>query len=723
MTRVMLLALIVTSAMAVSAAAQTPAWMNPALRPSERATLLVAAMTLDEKIEQIALNTGPNPDLPGCGQRNDTRHIEGIPRLAVPTIRLTNGPIGVAGGDCNPNPPTTALPTALSVAASWDPQASFDWGVIAGQETRNIAHYVFLAPGMNLARIGQNGRNFEYFGEDPYLSGVMAVRQIQGVQQQGVQASAKHFVANEQETGRQTMNTVVDDRTLHEIYLLPFEMAVKDAAVASIMCSYPRIDGLFACESAPLLTEILRKQWGFEGWVMSDRGATHSTAAAIKAGLDLEFNSKATWFTPEKIKAALSAGEITVADLDAMLKRRFTTMFRLGQFDMPFTAFTPVDFKAHAETARTIAERGSVLLKNENNILPLSATSLRSIALIGPSMFAGAAKLPSTGPRGMITVNAPGTVTPMEGLNRVLLKLGSKATVVFNDGKDQAAAAALAARSDVALVMVGDISLEGEDRVNLSLPTVDGVKQEELIAAVAAANPRTIVVLKDGGPILMPWLNLTPAVLEAWYPGQEDGMAVANLLFGVVNPSGKLPLSFPKLEREGPSATAAQWPGEVRDSVRTTTYAEGLRIGYRWYDAQGTQPQFPFGFGLSYTTFTIGKIEVPKKSDGVKPIKVRFTIENTGKREGAEVAQVYVGLPESAGEPPKRLVGFSRVTLAAGAKRTVEVVIDANASSHPMGYWDGHLKNWVIAPGEYRIYVGNSAASAVLSGAVSVSSK
>jgi beta-glucosidase len=694
--------------------------MNPALPAAERARLLVEAMTLDEKIEQIALNTGPNPDLPGCGERRDTRHIEGIARLEVPTIRLTNGPIGVAGGDCNPNPQTTAVPTALLVAASWDRQAAFHWGEIAGIETRNIAHHVFEAPGINMGRVAQAGRNYEYFGEDPFLSGTLAIEEVKAVQQQGTQASIKHFVANEQETDRMSMNTIVDERTLHEIYMLPFEMAVKDSSPASIICSYPKVGGLFACESAPLLTDVLRKQWGFQGYVISDRRAVHSTAAAIKAGLDLEFDSRAAWFTPEKIKAALAAGQITVADLEAMLRRRYIPMFSMGQFDHPVERFTAVDFAAHAETSRLIAEEGSVLLKNEKGALPFDAAALRSIALIGAASFAGSAKLPATGPKGIITVNAPQLITPLQGLKQALKNLNSAATVTYDDGTDLTRAKALAAKSDVAIVMAGDISLEGEDRTNLSLPLIDGVNQEALIAAVAAANARTVVVLKDGGPVLMPWLSQVPAVLEAWYPGQEDGIAVADLLFGVANPSGKLPMTFPKAEREGAVKTAEQYPGVMVNGVRTVTYTEGLEMGYRWYDAHNVAPQFPFGFGLSYTTFTITQLAVTKQADGTKPISVRFVVQNNGTRAGSEVPQVYLSLPSSTGEPPKRLVAFEKVSLAPGEKKAIELTIDPGSSNHPLGYWDSASQKWVTASGLYRISVGNSSAHAVLQETISV---
>ncbi|PWU48541.1 glycosyl hydrolase [Micromonospora globispora] len=720
------LSILLTAVVIAGAAPPSPAsaqelpWMEQTLPPAQRAELLIQAMTLDEKIQQIAMKPVPNTDLPECGFYAGARHVEGIPRLNIPTIRMTNGPIGVGGGDCSPDPQATGVPTELAVAASWDPSASYRWGDIAGSETRSNAHNVFLAPGVNLGRIPNNGRNFEYFGEDPYLAGVMASEQTRGVQRHGVQATAKHFAANEQETQRSTMNTIVDDRTLHELYLLPFEMSIKDAGLAAVMCSYPRINGTFACENRPLLTDVLRDQWGFEGYVMSDRGAPKSTVPAIKAGLDLEFASP-RFFTPDTIKPALAAGQITVADLDGMLKPRYATMFRLGQFDHPVIGFTPIDFATHGAAARQLAEQGSVLLKNEGGVLPLDATKLRSVALIGPQTFAGEAKFPATGPGGFIKVNAPYTVTPEEGLRNTLAGLGSHATVTYHNGTDLAGAAALAARSDVAIVMAGDISLEGVDRANLDLPIQDGVDQEALISAVARVNPRTVVVLKNGGPIVMPWLSQVPSVLEAWYPGQEDGNAVANVLFGVVNPSGKLPITFPKAEREAAASTPEQFPGVDIDGTLTATYSEGLRMGYRWYDATNSAAQFPFGFGLSYTSFAISKLVVtPQTADGTEPIRVAFFVENTGKTAGAQVPQVYLGLPSATGEPPKRLVAFEKVWLNPGQKKLVELTIDPAASNHPLSIWDSGRRQWTVTDGEYQVYVGDSSTNIVLSDSITV---
>lgn len=689
-----------------SLGAQAHPWMNQALTPDERARLLVAAMSLEDKIHQVAMRRVPNDNLPNCGLRNDSRQIQGIPRLDIPTVRMTNGPIGVGGGDCAPDPKATGVPAAIAVAASWNPEISTLWGDIVGAETRGNAHHVFLAPGVNLARVPHNGRNFEYFGEDPYLAGVMAVAQIRAVQGHGVQAVAKHYVANEQETDRQSMNVIVDERTLQELYLLPFEMSIRDAGLAAVMCSYPRINGYFSCEHAALLNGVLRQQWGFDGYVMSDRGATHSVVPAIRSGLDLEFATP-VWFTPERIGEALAANNLAVADLDAMLLRRFRTMFRLGQFDVRFDQFTPIDLTLHANRARAIGEQGVVLLRN-TGVLPLNAAGLRRIAVFGAPRFAGQAKLPATGPRGFITVNVARRVSPVEGLTSTLSATGSGATVTYDQGTDLQRARDVAMAADVAIVMVGDESVEAADRSSLALPEVEGVNQDALIRAVAAANRRTVVVLKTGGAVLMPWLKSVPAVLEAWFPGQEDGSIVADVLFGATNPSGKLPLTFPRRDREAGAATPSQWPGLVTDGGREATYSERLSVGYRWYQATRTAPLFPFGFGLSYTTFAISDIAiVPAKTLG-GPFEVRLRVSNTGRRAGAEVAQVYVELPRASGEPGRRLVQFQRVQLNAGQSQTIGLVVDPASSNHPLSVWDASRHAWVMPSGEYLVYVGNS---------------
>ncbi|HEY8753369.1 MAG TPA: glycoside hydrolase family 3 C-terminal domain-containing protein [Arthrobacter sp.] len=705
-----------------AATAQELPWMNTALSAEQRSDLLIGAMTLDQKIQQIAMKPVANTNITGCDFSAGGRHVEGIPALGIPTLRMTNGPFG--GGDCAVAPTSTGLTSALSVASSFDPAVSTAWGDILGAETRASAHNVLLTPGINLGRVANAGRNFEYFGEDPYLAGVMAVAQVNAVQAHGVQSVAKHFAANEQETGRNTMDTVVDPETMHELYLLPFEMTIQEANLASVMCSYPHLNGVYACENKELLTDWLRDDLGFKGYVMSDRGATHSTAPAIKAGLDLEFASP-KWFTPELIHAALDAGTLTTKDIDQQLARRYGVMFRLGQFDDPINSLTPIDFATNGQRIQDIGEKGSVLLKNDGGALPLKAGSLASVALIGAPTFAGAAKFNSQGPSDAIVVTSPYTVTPEQGLNNALQKLGSNATVTYNNASDIQAAAALAATSDVAVVMVGDISREGVDRSSLALPVRDGVDQNALVAAVVAANPNTVVVLKNGGPVLLPWLAKVPAVLEAWYPAQEDGNIVANLLFGIANPSGKLPMTFPTQEREAAFATPAQFPGIDPDGAGplplTATYSEGLDMGYRWYDSNGVKPTFAFGHGLSYTDFEISKlVATPKTTDGTHPISVSFFVENTGKVAGAEVGQVYLGLPAAANQPPKRLVGFDKVTLNPGEKQRVTVTIDPGAANHPMSVWDAAADAWSTPTGDYTVYVGNSSDNAALQQTITV---
>lgn len=680
--------------------------MDPARPPEDRARLLVVAMTLDEKITQLHGRIGVNPEFP-CG--NSTRHVPGVPRLRIPTMRITNGPAGVGPGDCSPQKPATALPSGLALAASWDPALAYAFGEVAGTETANLATHVFEAPGLNIARVPQNGRNFEYFGEDPYLAGRMAVEQVKAVQSRGVIAMPKHYVANNQETNRFEVDELIDERTLREIYLPAFEMAVRDGGAAAVMCAYPRINGTYACENGHLLTEVLRKEWGFRGYVQSDFGAVHSTAPSILAGTDLEMNT-GEWYNAARINAALGAGAIRVADIDVLLKRRFYAMFRLGQFERPLVE-TPIDAVGHGRVARSIAEQSAVLLRNDGGLLPLDASVVRSIALIGPSAHARDAK---TGGEGSSRVVPLYTVTPMQGLRNVLTELRSTATVTYHDGAVLPAAAALAASSDIAIVMVGDTLTEGADRPNLSLPG----NQDALVSAVAAANPRTIVVLKNGGPVLMPWLGQVRAVLQAWYPGSEDGNAVAGLLLGVSNPSGKLPITFPRTESDVPARTTAQWPGVPVNGVATATYSEGLQVGYRWYDAQNIKPLFPFGFGLSYTTFSLSHLETaPAVTDGTTPIRVEFWLENTGRRAGAEVPQVYLGLPSTTGEPPKRLVGFKKVWLDPGERTKVTLMIDPDATNRPLSYWESELGDWAVANGTYKVYLGSSAGHIAATGA------
>jgi beta-glucosidase len=711
--------------------AQDVPWIHTEPTPAQRTARLLGAMTTAEKFEQIVGAPGVVPDFPQC---YGTRHVPGIPRLRIPTLRVTNGPVGIGASDCKAQP-ATALPSGMAVAASFDTAVATQMGDVIGAEARALALQVVEGPGLNLARVPQGGRNFEYFGEDPFLTGTMGVAEIRAIQGHGVIAMAKHFVANDQESNRTTVNETIADRVLHELYLLPFEMAVKDGKVASVMCSYNAVNGPHECEDRHHLTDVLRGEWGFSGYVQSDFFAVHSTAPTLLAGMDHEMPgsrdgnpANGPWFTPERLQAALDAHAITIADIDTALARRYQQMFRLGIFDQRIVQ-APIDATRDGSIARSIGEAAAVLLKNRDHLLPLDAKALHSVALIGKVEYATKAVAGCC--NGSSDVLPLYTVTPIDGVKQVLASLGSTATatlaVVAKDNGNLADAVALARSADVVVVLAGTLSDEGRDRPDIDL----GDGQDAMIAAVAAANPRTVVVLKDNASVLLPWIDQVPAVLETWFPGQEDGDIAARLLCGVVTPSGKLPVTFPRRGGDLPANTARQWPGVApqgnavsasrNDNGPAVEYSEGLQIGYRWYQARRITPQFPFGFGLSYTTFRLSQFAVtPRESDGAHPIIVQFVVENTGHRRGAEVPQLYLGLPDSAGEPRERLVAFDKVWLEPGTKRVIRLVIDPRASNHPLSWWDTKAQKWVVGDGQYRVSVGTSSADIVFADTVRV---
>jgi beta-glucosidase len=772
------------------AGAQSLPWMNTSLKPAQRATLLVNAMTLAEKQQQLVGNQPEMvPELPQC---RGARHVRGIASLGIPTLRITNGPVGIGQNDCvdpsvvgfaaftHPSSAkATALPSATAVAASFDPEMARVFGEVVGTEANNLALHVFEAPGVNLGRNPILGRNFEYFGEDPFLAGTMAVSEIKAVQAKGVIAMAKHIAANEQETNRmKLLQTTVDRRTLHELYLLPFEMAVKDGQVASIMCAYNFVNGFQSCESKELLTDVLRDQWGFEGYVQSDFFAVRTTAPSMRAGLDHLMPFPAPHWSVAELNAALAAGTLPLADLDQALLRRYTQMFRLGIFERQPLVQKPIDFAAGGVKARAIGVESGVLLQNDNRVLPFDAKTVRNLVLIGKATQVYAQQAVAGGVMVGQPMGAGGgssdvvpsyTVSPRDGLKNVLAALGNPAATVTlitvkDDNSDLEAAKAAAAAADAVVIMAGTISEEGADRATFATATGDTVtalgdgldwyvarpsalstttsnapgnsNTVAMIKGILAATSKTgksmagktALVLKDNAGVAMDPALLGPAgpaILEVWFPGQEDGHIVADLLFGVVNPSGKLPFTFPKVGQgflDWVRADAALFPG-VRNAAGQpeVTYKEGLQVGYRWYDAKGISPAFPFGHGLSYTTFALSQLEVtPRVSDGTHPIKVRFFVENIGSRQGAEVPQVYLSLPSSLGEPPKRLVGFEKVRLDPGEKKRIEISIDPKASNHPLGYWDSGAQDWAIADGQYGVYVANSSLNVLLSDAVTV---
>lgn len=665
-------------------------WMNRSLSPQERAELLVHQMTLDEKILEIHM----------VDVRQHPREIPGIERLGIPMFKITNGSVGAGPGDSPTRQPATALPSALSLAATWDPDLAGVYGEIAAQESALRGEWLLEAPGLNIARVPQNGRNFEYFGEDPYLASRLVVPEVQSIQQQKIISEPKHYAANNQETDRKTINEVIDERTLREIYLPAFEAAVREGEAGAIMCAYPSVNGQFGCENFHLLKDILRGEWGFKGFVQSDYTATHSTIPAAQAGLDLAMKHDSHY--DSDMKDAVTKGQLPESVVDTMLIRRFAQMFRFGLFDQP-PATGPIPQEKNGAQARLIGEQGAVLLKNSDHLLPLEAKTVHSIAVIGP--YAGAALTGGTGSSAVLAIY---TVTPVDGIKN---RAGSAVQVSYSDGSDVAAATALAKSSDIAVVMAGNKDGEGHDRPNLSLPN----NQDELISSVAAANAHTIVVLKTGGPVLMPWLDKVPAVLEAWYPGEEDGNIVADLLFGNANPSGKLPLTFPKAEGDVPAHTPQQYPGVNG----VATYSEGLQVGYRWYDAQDITPLFPFGYGLSYTSFSFANLSAPKQIQSGKQVIVSVDVKNTGKRAGADVVQLYIAAPASAGEPPRQLKGFTKVSLQPGESKHVSVTLDPRAFS----IWNTSSNGWTVVPGNYELSVGDSSRNLPLHSSIEVGSR
>lgn len=679
-------------------------WTNPRLSPDRRAELVVQQMTLDEKIQLVHGEAWKNTipaDLGGDG------FVPGIPRLGIPDLQLVGAGVGVTNGGHRKNGQATALPSALAETATWDPNMAREFGTVIGTETRDQGFNVSLGGGIDLTREPRDGRNFEYHGEDPLLAGIMTGAELKAIQAQKVIADIKHYAVNDQESGRFTVSSDIDKRSMRETDLLAFEIAIERSNVGTVMCSYNRVNDVYACENKYLLTDVLKRDWGFKGWVMSDWGATHSTVASALAGLDQEFQSH---YFSASLKSAVLGGEVPMSRLDDMVHRILRTMFAVGVVDDPPT-ITPVNFKAGAAVAQRVEEQGCVLLKNRDRILPLDAAKIQSIAVIGSHANlgvlsgGGSARVDPQGGNAFPQKKKPHSqvIPPVWDPSPPLLAIRNKAfhaNVFYDDGKDPAAAVALAKKADVVILFVNQFTRESADLPTLTLPD----NQDDLVRQVAAANPRTIVVAETGGAFLMPWLDQVAAVLEAWYPGIRGGPAIANILFGDVNPSGRLPITFPKSDADLPHPMLI---GPKRNDGHLpffdVHYTEGLKVGYKWYDAEKIQPLFPFGFGLSYTTFSYSHLHVESGLLG-RRISVTFHVKNTGARAGAEVSEVYLGLPSAADEPPKRLVGWKKLDLQPGEDLAVTVIIQPRM----MAIFDVQKDSWEILPGKYRIYVGGS---------------
>ena len=733
-----ILLLFVGFAICFDAAAQIPGqqlepkhypWSDASLSADARADLVVKELTLEEKLSLLhgqgsAFNTtGPAKSNGGAGWS------VGIPRLGIPEIQMADSAYGVTRGAASGRY-STALPNNLAAACSWDPQSAFEYGALIGRELRAEGYSMSLGGGVNLPREPRDGRTFEYQGEDPLLAGTLAGNFVKGVQSQHIIGDLKHYAVNDQESGRNAVNANIDKRSLRETDLRAFEIALEISHAGAFMCSYNRVNGDYACENSYLLTDVLRKDFHFQGFVISDWGGTHSAAKASHAGLDQEQPGKN--FFDDALREAVKNEEVSQDEINEHVHRILRTIFSTGLFDNPVARQVP-DVEGGYAIAQKLAERSIVLLKNEHHVLPLEGAHLRSVVLIGGHADVGVL----TG-GGSAQVDAPGgsavpSLPPQSGANSVtnfarrqvwlpsspLRALTAKlpsSKITFISGDDLGAAASAAKGADVAIVFGYQHESEGMDLRSLDLSQ----EQNRLIETVAAANSRTIIVLETGSPATMPWIDKVAGIVEAWYPGIRGAEALANLLTGEVNPSGKLAITFPKSDADlphptlvlPPPASQPQRPAPGADISAfmammakglppfETYYDEKLKVGYKWYDAEKKSVLFPFGFGLSYTSYAYSGLSVKGGND----LEISFTVRNTGKLAGTEIAQVYATLPEAAGEPPKRLIGWARVELAPGESKQVSIPV----AHERLTIYEEASDDWKLVPGNYTVMAGGS---------------
>jgi beta-glucosidase len=685
-------------------------------------TSLISKMTLEEKVNMIHASSSFTSG--------------GVPRLGIPELVTSDGPHGVRAEngrdwiqDKNVYDSGTYLPTGVCLAATWNPQLGFEYGKVLGSEASFRGKDVILGPGINIIRTPLNGRNFEYESEDPYLVSKMAVGYIKGVQSQGVSACVKHYLANNQETNRTTVNVHMSERALREIYLPGFKAAVQEGDVNTVMASYNLFRGQWAAQNDYLLNQVLKKELGFKGLVMSDWSAVHNTTEALWNGMDLEMGTDldmlpnpnyGKFFMGDTVVKLVRAGKIPEYIIDEKVRRILQVMFKTNMID-GIRQKGEYNTRGHQQTALKVAEEGIVLLKNDNRILPLTS-SIRSIAVIG----ANADRKQSLG-GGSSAVKAFYEITPLQGLKNIA---GNQINIIYEQGyKIEKGATAdkdliqqavdAASKADVAIIIGGWVhgynhanwndnafDAEGVDRTDLQMP----FGQNELIKAVVKANPKTIVVLIGGGAIDMSqWVDEVPGIIQAWYGGMEGGNAVAKIIFGQVNPSGKLPMTFPKKLEDVLAHKLGAYPG---DEKKNEFYFDDIYVGYRHFDTHKVEPLFPFGFGLSYTNFSYSNLRV---SAANKKATVTFTVRNTGKLAGADVAQVYVHQQKSElPRPEKELKGFQKVFLQPGQSKTITITLDVNAFQ----YFNDKLNRWVSEKGAYDILVGNSSRNISLTSAL-----
>jgi len=692
--------------------AQKP-WLDRTLSADRRAELAVKAMTQQEKLRWVLAYFGNDfanktKKIPEALPQS-AGYIPGTPRLGLPALFETDAGLGVAS-QAGPNVrERTSLPSGLATASSWDPKVAYAGGAMIGAEARASGFNVMLAGGVNLMRDPRTGRNFEYAGEDPLLSGVMVGNAVKGIESNQVIATVKHYALNDQETGRNELDARIDKTAFRMSDLLAMQLAIEQSDAGSVMCSYNRVNGPYACENDYLLNQVLKRDWAFRGFVMSDWGATHSTVAAANNGLDQQSGhefDKSPYFGGA-LEEAVKTGAVPQARLDDMVTRIVRTMFAKGVVDHPVKEGGAIDFKAHAAVSRATAEEGMVLLRNENRVLPLAKT-VRTIAVIGGHADAGVLAgggsslvypVGGNAVKGLKPDTWPGPVVyhPSSPL-RAIQAQAPNAKVVYDDGTDPARAARVASLADVAVVFATQWTGESVDAESLALPD----RQDDLIASVAGANQRTVVVLETGGPVAMPWLKQVPAVIEAWYPGTGGGEAIANVLFGAVNPSGHLPATFPASEQQLPRPKLDGDPKNP-DLQFAVDYSEGAAVGYKWFDLKGHKPLFPFGHGLSYTSFAYSGLSA-KVQDG--RLHVRFKVTNTGSTAGKDVPQVYVSPLAGKWEAPKRLAGWDKVALQPGESKDVEVTVEPRV----LGMFDEKSRTWRTPKGKVRLTLAEDAA-------------
>ncbi len=672
-------------------------------------------MTQDEKLKLLVGHFGSDLDSKGTKKHpkalpHSAGYVEGVPRLGIPDVFQADAGLGVAtqgSGKATPRE-RTALPSGLATAATWNRELALQGGAMIGAEARASGFNVMLAGAVNLQREPRNGRNFEYGGEDPLLAGTMVGQQIKGIQSNHIISTLKHYAFNAQETGRNVLDARLDDASARMSDLLAMQIAMEVGDPGSVMCSYNRVNGVYACESKYLLNDVLKQDWGFKGFVMADWGATHSTVAAANNGLDQEsgWEFDASQYFGGALREAVENGAVAQSRLDNMVYRILRTMFAYGVMDHPVAVGGAIDHVAHGLVSRSDAEESMVLLKNSKSLLPLSA-SARKIVVIGAHADVGVLSGGGSSqvyPVGGMAVQGlepsvwPGPVVyfPSSPLAHIRA-LAPKAEVTYHDGRDVKAAARLAAQADVVLVFADQWLGETVDAPNLSLPH----QQDDLIAAVARANPNTAVVLITGGPVTMPWLDQVGAVLAAWYPGTSGGEAIARVLFGVVNPSGRLPATFPASESQLPRPVVDGDPKNEHKRF-TVNYFEGATVGYKWFDAKGLKPLFPFGYGLSYTTFSYSELKSELKGGN---LHVSFKVRNSGSVAGKQVAQVYVAPVKGGWEAPKRLGGWDKVALEPGQTRQVSLVVDPRL----LAMFDSKTKRWRVAAGQYKVILAQHA--------------